>query len=61
MYYRLYRLDAFGHIVRAHPVEAEDDAAALARARALGYRGVVEVWRRDRKIASVAPQAIEGA
>ena len=61
MYYRLYRLDAFGHVVRAHPVVAKDDAAAVARAHALGYRGVVEVWQRDRKIASVAPEPSEGA
>jgi hypothetical protein len=56
--YRIYCLDHEGRISKVHEVEADDDAAALAQARALNHSGACDVWNRDRFVGRVAGQAI---
>ena len=57
--YRIYCLEDEGRFRRVKEVEAPDDAAALARARALGHSGECEVWCRSRLVGSIQPQAGE--
>jgi hypothetical protein len=53
--YRLYFLDAGGHIHRALELECggDEEAVAFARARADGMR--LELWQRDRIVARLSP------
>jgi hypothetical protein len=53
--YRLYFLDGQGKITAAEWIEAEDDAAALAAARALDKPSACELWLRDRMIERIEP------
>jgi hypothetical protein len=48
--YRLYCLDRQGKIIAAEWVEAEDDTAAMAAARALAKPTDCELWLRNRMI-----------
>ena len=53
-HYKLYSLDAADHIVSALWIEADGDAEALAKARAvLGDEGACELWLRERKVAAI--------
>ena len=60
--YRLYCLDWQGKIMAAEWIEAEDDAAALAAARALAKPTDCELWLRNRMIDRIEamPDATEG-
>jgi hypothetical protein len=51
--YVLYCLDGLGKITRSDPLEAEDDADALEKARALGHPHQCEIWLRDRRVGRV--------
>lgn len=51
--YRLYCLDAAGHIIRAEPLMAATDEEAFHRAREMQFCFTVEVWKRDRLIAAI--------
>ncbi len=55
--YRLYCLDRQGKITAAEWLEAEDDASALAAARALGKPMACELWLRNRMIDRLEPTA----
>ena len=52
--YRIYRLDARGHIEAAEWIEAETDAAAVALARAKEFPAGCELWDGGRLIAAFA-------
>lgn len=54
--YRFFRLNAGGVVDTAQVLRLADDDAALAHARAFGNGEAVEVWVRDRKIATVPPK-----
>ena len=59
--YRLYCLDRDGHIRRRHEIDAADDAAAIAAARAIAAESAAELWCGTRKVALLPPgPAIEG-
>lgn len=60
--YRLYCLDQQGKISTAEWIEAEDDAAALAAARALAKPTDCELWLRNRMIDRIeaTPTMTEG-
>jgi hypothetical protein len=51
--YRIYVLDQRFHIMEGHDFEGRDDVSALEKGLALGARNPVEVWQRDRLIASI--------
>jgi hypothetical protein len=53
--YRLYCLDERGKITTAEWIEAEDNAAALTAARALGKPMACELWLRDQMIERIEP------
>ncbi len=57
--YRLYCLDARGHISLANPIEGDSDADALAQARRL-KKGALkcEVWQGNRLIATLAAEEL---
>ena len=63
MDYKLYSLDASGHIVSAKDVVARDDLAALQEAEKDCDKFVVEVWQGARRVARVkignAPLGLE--
>ena len=52
--YRLYCLDRQGKIATAEWVEAADDAAAIAAARALAKPTDCELWLRNKLIERIA-------
>ncbi|MEO5640694.1 MAG: hypothetical protein ABIQ98_02890 [Sphingomicrobium sp.] len=56
--YRLYCLDRAGKITSAEWIEAENDDAALAAARALGKPAPCELWLRNRMIDRIEPANI---
>lgn len=49
--YRAYLVGKDGHFFKSVPVEALDDAAAIAAARQLVDGYDIELWQRDRKVA----------
>jgi hypothetical protein len=49
--YRAFLIDHDGHFHSGVPLEAPDDAAAVAAAKPLVDGHDVEVWQRDRKVA----------
>lgn len=53
--YRLYRLDGAGRISAAEWIEAADDAAATAQARALCNGSTLEIWVGSRCVGRVDP------
>lgn len=53
--YRLYCLDGGGRITRSEEIEATGDEEAIMIARALKKRVRCELWRRDRRVAEIAP------
>ena len=55
--YRLYRLDGAGRISAAEWIEAADDSAATAQARALGNGSTLELWVGSRFVGRVDPVA----
>ena len=58
MYYRLYLLGrSDGHFVGFEEIEADDDAAALASARASVGQRPAELWCGRRKVASLGDGA----
>jgi hypothetical protein len=52
-HYRAYFLDESGHIVKARDLVLKDDAEAISVAKQLINGHDVEVWERDRKVASL--------
>ena len=48
--YRLYFLDAVGHITRSHEFFARDDAAAVQISAGWRERRGMELWQRDRLV-----------
>ncbi|MGZ2412853.1 hypothetical protein ACUXST_002295 [Sphingomonas sp. F9_3S_D5_B_2] len=51
--YRLYCFNEHGGISKAHEIAAEDDADAIARARAVEPKVRCELWNRDRLVAKL--------
>ena len=51
--YRLYSLDGNGKIQSAQWLSAADDDDVLAKAEALGLRGVTEIWDHQRFVAKL--------
>jgi hypothetical protein len=51
--YRVYCYDGAGKLWVADSIEAADDAAALAEARAMKVAIKCEVWERDRLVGTV--------
>ena len=51
--YRLYFLDAEGHIAHREECELAGDEAAIARARALDHEQGIEIWQGSRKVSVV--------
>lgn len=49
--YRLYCLQGNGKFAAVHEIEADDDADALLKAKALNLPGRCELWRRGRMVA----------
>lgn len=57
--YRAYLLDSAGHIRAVRIVTADDDAAALAAARALPVGGSdIEVWEEGRRVGTLKGDAL---
>jgi len=54
MRYRLYSMHG-AQLVGRDEIEAEDDIGAVRTARVRGHGDLVEIWRDDRKIRTVAP------
>jgi hypothetical protein len=48
--YRVYFVGSDGHFKSAADIEAPDDQAAIARAKALADGRQVQVWARDRYV-----------
>lgn len=48
-------MTADDHIARGQDVECNDDADAIARARALHHTYGVEIWHERRKVARIEP------
>jgi hypothetical protein len=44
-YYRLYFLDAGGHIERVHEAELASDQAAIEEAYRLDHAALISVWQ----------------
>ena len=57
MDYRFFRLNSGGVVDTAQILPLNNDAAAMLHARAFGNGSAVEVWVRDRKIATIPPAA----
>jgi hypothetical protein len=57
--YRIYRLDRANHVVDVEWLEAADDAAAVAAARAMANCDLREVWRGDRLIETIRGAAAD--
>jgi hypothetical protein len=55
--YRVYYLDDDDHVTHAADIDAADDGAARAQARALASAVVVEIWKLDRFLCRFAPLA----
>jgi hypothetical protein len=54
--YRIYLLEAGGHVTRpALEVECADDAAARQAAQACGHNETVEVWEGRRMVFQILP------
>lgn len=51
--YRIYRLDRANHVMDVEWVNAADDDAAIAAARAMTHSGLREVWHGERLVASI--------
>jgi hypothetical protein len=52
--YRLYCMDGVGRIHYAEPLEADDDEAAIERARELKLNAIrCEIWQDDRLVATL--------
>ena len=49
VYYRLYFLNASGHIARFHAFEASDDEAAIAEAARM-HSASMELWCERRRV-----------
>ena len=54
--YRLYCLNDAGRFTRVHEIKANNDAEALARARAMKLPTKCELWEGRRKVATLEPQ-----
>lgn len=55
--YRIYCLDGAGHIALAEWIEAENDAQAIAKARATHESALrCEVWQGQRLVATLAAE-----
>lgn len=57
MDYRFFRLNTGGVVDTAQIIRLNSDDAAMIHARAFGNGNAVEVWVRDRKIATIPPSA----
>jgi hypothetical protein len=55
-YYRLYFLDAGGHIERVHEAELASDQAAIEEAYRLDHAALISVWQQARHVADVDPE-----
>ena len=55
MDYRFFRVNAGGLVDTAQIIRLGSDDAAFHHARAFGNGRAVEVWVRDRKIATIPP------
>lgn len=53
--YKLYALDAQGHITRADVIDVTNDeeAVAIAQQRARGEQRDAELWQLDRRVAVI--------
>lgn len=56
-YYRLYFLDATGHVIDVLPFECDDDDAAIALAKLRAGAQAMELWNQDRRIEVFPPKA----
>jgi hypothetical protein len=54
-YYRLYFLDADGHITHREECDLSGDETARAKARALDHAEGIEIWQGNRKVSVVTP------
>jgi hypothetical protein len=61
MTYRLYFMDRAGHFLGMRPVEADDEAQALARAERMGPCEVRELWDRKTMLKHWNGQAVRTA
>lgn len=59
--YRIYCLNQEGRFSKAFDVEAADDAAALAEARALDHPNDCEVWNGGRLVGTVPGTSVAGS
>jgi hypothetical protein len=55
-FYRVFRLDKFGHVERAEVIQAADDDEAKTEARKLVDGKTLELWDRNRRVAIYPPQ-----
>ena len=55
MEYKFFRMNMGGVVDTAQTVRLADDTAAVSHAQGFGGGLAVEIWRRDRKIATVPP------
>jgi hypothetical protein len=50
--YRAYLVDCYGHFYDAVPLICADDTEAMEKAKLLAVGHDIELWQRDRKIAT---------
>ena len=55
MHYRVYFLNAKGHIIRSHDLECASDEEAIEHLRGLDHAHALELWERARRVHRIEP------
>ena len=55
--YRVYAIDADGHIVRSTPLICDDDSQAMQQARQLSKDHTLEIWSAERFVARLSGES----